>query len=349
MKGRTFVDTAVVHACAGKGGNGCISFRREKFVPKGGPDGGDGGRGGNVLLRADKDVDSLIALHYSPHQRAGHGGHGKGKKLHGRNGGDLVVKIPCGTEVWDAASGTLLADVVEHGQELLVARGGKGGLGNCHWTSPTHRAPTEHTDGDRGEEVELRLELKLVADAGLVGFPNAGKSSLLRGISDAHPRVAAYPFTTLNPIIGTLIFDDYSRMTVADIPGLIEGAHDGVGLGHAFLRHIERSRLLVYVIDMAGVDQRAPHEDYVKLRQELELHKPGLAERPALVVANKMDLPEARDRLNVFVRETGVRPVEVSAATGCGLDELKTGLEALRNEAAPDHPGSRQPSGPAEG
>jgi len=330
VKARTFVDTAVVYACAGDGGNGCVSFRREKFVAKGGPDGGDGGRGGHVILRADKDRDSLIQLFYAPHQRAQNAGHGKGKKLHGRNGKDLVVEIPCGTEVWDQDSGIMLADVVQHGEELTVTRGGKGGQGNCHWTTSTHQAPTEHTAGEQGERVALRLELKLVADVGLVGFPNAGKSSLLTGISDAHPKIGAYPFTTLNPIIGTLVFEDYTRLTVADIPGLIEGAHKGAGLGHAFLRHIERSPFLVYVIDMAGVDMRSPHDDYVNLRNELEWHKKKLADRPSLVVANKMDLPAAKENLELFTRETGITPVPVSALARQGLDELRKAVFELR-------------------
>ncbi len=333
MKARTFVDTATLYAKGGNGGNGCVSFRREKYVPRGGPDGGDGGRGGHVILRCNRDENSLIRLYFAPHQRARNGGHGKGKQLHGRNGKDLYVAVPPGTEVWDPETGVLLGDIVEHDQEFLVARGGRGGRGNVHWKSPTHQAPTEHTDGDKTEQLTLRLELKLVADMGLVGFPNAGKSSILTGISDAHPKIGAYPFTTLNPIIGTLIFEDYSRITVADIPGLIEGAHDGVGLGHAFLRHIERAYCLVYVIDMAGVDARKPHEDYHSLRRELEMHRADLVTRPAKVVANKMDLPEAEENLATFKAETGTDPIRVSASTGEGLDALKAAMSALWKEA----------------
>jgi GTP-binding protein len=329
VKHHKFVDAVTIHVRAGDGGNGCVSFRREKFVPKGGPDGGDGGRGGHVTLQGDRDANSLIRLFFTPHQRAGNGGPGRGKRQHGANGKDLAVKVPCGTEVWDPETGTLLGDIVEHGQALVVARGGKGGNGNCHWATATHQAPTEHTDGDPGHECSLRLELKLMADAGLVGFPNAGKSSLLTRLSDAHPRIGAYPFTTLNPVIGSLIFEDYSRLTIADIPGLIEGAHEGVGLGHAFLKHIERATYLVFVIDMAGVDTRDPHADYTNLQRELRLHREDLVTRPSLVVANKMDLPAARENLAIFRQETGTSPIEVSTVTGDGIDALKQALYDL--------------------
>ncbi len=333
MKSRTFVDTVTIYVTAGNGGNGCVGFRREKFVPKGGPDGGDGGRGGHVILRADRDVDSLIRLSYAPHQRARHGGHGRGKRCHGRNGEDLIAKVPCGTEVHDAETGELLHDLIAHGDEVSAATGGKGGNGNCHWATSTHQAPMEHTDGEEGQVATLRLELKIVADVGLVGFPNAGKSSLLTALSDAHPKIGAYPFTTLNPIIGTLIFDDYTRMTMADIPGLIEGAHEGVGLGHAFLRHIERASYLVFVVDMAGVDGRRPHEDYLHLREELELHRADLLERPCLVVANKMDAAEAQDHLVTFRKKTRTQPLLVSALDGTGLPELKQAVRELRGRA----------------
>ena len=333
MKANTFVDTATLYAKGGNGGNGCVSFRREKYVAHGGPDGGDGARGGHVILRCNRDENSLIRVFFAPHQRAKNGGQGKGKQLHGRNGKDLYIPVPPGTEVWDPETDVLLGDIVEHGQELLVARGGRGGRGNVHWKSSTHQAPTEHTDGHKTEQITLRLKLKLVADMGLVGFPNAGKSSLLTGVSDAHPKVAAYPFTTLNPIIGTLIFEDYSRITVADIPGLIDGAHEGIGLGHAFLRHIERASCLVYVVDVAGVDGREPHEDYRSLRRELEMHRADLVERPALVVANKMDLPEFEQNLDTFKAETGTDPIRISATTGQGLDTLRAAMHRLWQQA----------------
>ncbi|MFW5871460.1 MAG: GTPase ObgE [Verrucomicrobiota bacterium] len=331
MKSHKFVDKVKIRVKAGDGGNGCASFRREKFLPKGGPDGGDGGRGGHVILRGDKNENSLIRLHYNPDRRAEKGGHGKGKKLHGRNGSDLVAKIPCGTEVWDKESGEFLGDIVEHGQSILVARGGSGGKGNSRFKTSTNRAPREFTPGEPGEEHNLQLILKLVADVGLVGLPNAGKSSLLARISHAHPKVAPYPFTTLNPVVGTLIFEDYSRITVADVPGIIKGAHQGVGLGHDFLRHIERSRFLIFVIDMSGTDGRNPTEDYRVIREELKRHKPELAQRPSLAVANKMDLSGSEERITSFRKNTGISPIEVSAATGAGIDLLRESIYSMIN------------------
>lgn len=332
MKSRKFVDLVTLHAQGGRGGNGCMSFRREKFVPKGGPDGGDGGRGGHVILRANQDVTSLVGIYFAPHQRGQEGGHGKGKDLHGRNGKDRIVDVPKGTEIHDAGTGLLLHDLREHGEEFIAAQGGKGGLGNVHWKSSTHQAPTEHTAGDPGEQIDLRLELKIVANVGLVGFPNAGKSSLLSVLSDAHPKIGAYPFTTLNPIIGTVVFDDYTRITVADIPGLIEGAHDGVGLGDAFLRHVERAQFLVYVIDMAGMDGRRPWEDYAALRNELGLYRPDMLERSSLVVANKMDLPEASENIDRFRAETGTEPIRISALEKRHIEDVKAALDALTGE-----------------
>ena len=329
MKSRRFVDSAVLYTRAGKGGDGSASFRREKFIANGGPDGGDGGRGGHIILRGDRDTDSLIAIYFAPHRKARSGGSGRGKQLHGKNGGDLVVPVPCGTEVHNSETGELLCDITEHDAEFMAARGGKGGLGNVHWKTSTHQAPREFTPGEPGEEIAYRLELKLSADIGLVGYPNAGKSSLLTCLSDAHPKIGAYPFTTLNPIIGTIIFDDYSRLKLADIPGIIDGAHDGIGLGHAFLRHVERARYLMFVIDMSGVDGRKPYEDYASLRREITLHRKELAERPSLVVANKMDSPEYEENLREFVAETGAEPLQVSALTGDGVDTLKQALFEL--------------------
>jgi GTPase len=334
VKSRKFVDSVIVYAFAGHGGNGCVSFRREKFVPRGGPNGGDGGNGGNVILKADREVDSLLRLYFTPHQRAKSAGDGRGQQQHGHNGEDCVIKVPCGTEVWDTKAHKMLADIVEHGQELLVARGGKGGRGNIHWKTASHQTPREHTDGELGEEVTLRLELKLIADIGLVGFPNAGKSSLLTRISDAHPKIAAYPFTTLNPIIGTMIFEDFARITVADLPGLIEDAHKGVGLGDAFLRHLERAPALVYVIDMAGSDGRQPYDDYAALRKELKLYRKDLISRPSLVVANKMDLAEAKENLKKFRKKTKVKLLLVSAATGDGIKELREAMHKIAAKKA---------------
>ena len=343
MKAHKFVDSVSVQVRAGKGGNGCCSFRREACVEKGGPDGGDGGRGGHVIFRGDHDEDSLQRLYFAPLLFAEDGFAGRGQQMHGRNGRDLLVKVPCGTTVHDPVSGARLADIVDHDQQVVVARGGTGGKGNVHWKTSTHQTPHEYTAGTPGEEFRLQLELKLLADVGLVGFPNAGKSSLLRRISDAHPRVAAYPFTTLNPIVGAVCFPDYSQIRVADVPGLIEGAHDGVGLGHEFLRHIERSRLLLFVIDMAGVDGREPWADYRALRRELKLHNAALAEQPSLVVANKMDLPEAAAKLKTFRRKVRVAVLPVSTVDGRGLDALKRRLqEALH----PVPRGAFQPAPP---
>ncbi|MDD4872785.1 MAG: GTPase ObgE [Kiritimatiellae bacterium] len=326
MKQRTFIDSVKVFVKAGNGGNGSYSFRREKFIPYGGPDGGDGGNGGNVILKGDREEDSLIRLYYNPHQKAGHAGKGLGQQMHGRNGKELIIKVPCGTQIWNMDTEIMIGEVLEHGQELLVARGGKGGLGNIHFKSSTHRAPTEHTEGEPGEELTLRLELKLIADIGLVGFPNAGKSSILTGISDAHPKIASYPFTTLNPIIGTLIYEDYSRIKIADIPGLIKGAHEGTGLGQDFLRHIERAPCLIYVLDMAGVDGRNPVDDYKTLRKELNFYRKDLTSRPFLIAANKMDIPEATGNLKMFRKKTGTKPIPISAYTGEGLDELREAM-----------------------
>ena len=331
MKAHKFVDSVSVHVRAGKGGDGSCSFRREACVEKGGPDGGDGGRGAHVIFRGDHDEDSLQRLYFSPLLFAENGFPGRGQKMYGRNGKDLHVKVPCGTAVYDRDTGLLVADITAHGQEEIIARGGKGGLGNVHWKTATHQAPIEFTPGEPGEEFHLNLELKLLADVGLVGFPNAGKSSLLGRISDAHPKVAAYPFTTINPIVGTVCYPDFSQLRVADIPGLIEGAHAGIGLGHEFLRHLERSRLLLFVIDMAGVDGREPWADYKALRNELALHSAKLAKHPALVVANKMDLPEAAENLKKFRRRIRVPIIKVSTVDGSGIEDVKTRLwEELR-------------------
>lgn len=313
MKTRTFVDRVEVDAIAGKGGDGSASFRREACVPEGGPDGGDGGRGGHVFFQGSRNVNSLIALYFAPHLAAEHGAPGRGQRMYGRCGRDLVVQVPCGTEIYDAQTDVLLADIVADGQKVLLARGGEGGLGNVHFKTSTHQAPTEHTLGGAGESFRLRLELKTIADAGLLGFPNAGKSSLLSAVSDARPKIASYPFTTLNPIVGTIHYPDFSQLRVADVPGIIEGAAAGVGLGLDFLRHIARSRVLVYVIDMAGTDNREPWRDYLVLRHEVEEHNPDLLERPFLVLANKMDEDAAVLNFPRFVQETGVTPIQMSA------------------------------------
>ena len=329
-KTAVFKDKVKLYVFAGHGGDGCSSFRREKFVPKGGPDGGDGGHGGHVFIQADKDTDSLLPLYFRPHQKAEHGVRGKGKKMHGKRGADLIVKVPCGTEVYAFDSEKFLGEVIEDGENLRIAKGGKGGLGNVHFMTSSYQAPREFTPGGKGEEKTLRLIMKLVANAALVGFPNAGKSTLLSRISHAHPKIASYPFTTLNPIIGTVKFEeDYSSIRVADIPGLIEGAHTGIGLGHEFLRHIERTQLLIFVIDLAGTDGRDPADDYIKLREELQAYRPDLNQRPFVVVANKMDALESEDQYDDFVQKTGTTPFKMSAQHGEGLVEFEEELLKL--------------------
>ncbi len=335
MKSRKFIDRVTVQIRSGKGGDGSKSFRREKYIDRGGPDGGDGGRGGHVGFIGDTNTDSLQPLFFENLIYAADGENGAKQGMHGADGKDLIRRVPCGTQVFDNATGARLADIVEHGQTFIAARGGNGGLGNVHFKTSTNQAPEKITLGKPGEEFELRLELKSIADAGLVGFPSAGKSSLLAAISDAHPKIAAYPFTTLNPIIGADTFAEFSQIQIADIPGIIQGAHDGTGLGIDFLRHIARAQLLIFVIDMAGVDAREPWTDFRTLRAELKAYNPDLLDLPAIVVANKMDLPESKANLSAFKRKIrGVKPIPVSTINKDGLDALKTALfELLKPQA----------------
>jgi len=348
-----FVDRIKVFAQAGSGGRGSVSFRREKFVPKGGPDGGDGGRGGNVVLRVERHVDNLANLFYEPIIKAKDGGHGKGKKMAGRAGANKIVKVPVGTIVWHAdkekrstpnsqlptpnsdqsAIGSaqsamdLIIDLVRDGEEFVLCRGGAGGKGNVHFKSSRNRAPRQYTDGEEGEQGYFLLELRTIADAGLVGYPNAGKSTLLRKLSAARPKVAAYPFTTLHPVVGVMELPGYRHATIADIPGLIEGAHRGVGLGHEFLRHITRCPVLIFVIDVAGSEGRSPVEDLQNLRKEIDLYDPMLSSRPWLIVANKMDLPNANENLDTLREKfPKISIVPISAANGEGIDTLKKAL-----------------------
>lgn len=285
-----FVDRVKIHVEAGHGGSGSASFRREKYVPLGGPDGGDGGNGGSIVIQAVTGEQSLVALRYQPHWKAQDGGNGRSQKMHGVNGADRVIKVPVGTLVFDAESGDLLYDLNQADAVYVAAKGGKGGLGNTHFVSSVNRAPKKFQPGTEGEVKDLELELKTVADVGLVGYPNAGKSTLLRALSAARPKTAPYPFTTLHPSVGIVEMEDYYRFSVADIPGLIDGASENIGLGHAFLRHIERCRLFCFVLDMAGVDGRDPLADLASLRDELKKYEPGLEKRPFVLVANKMDL-----------------------------------------------------------
>ena len=352
MKTRTFVDQVDVIVRSGKGGDGAATFRREALVQFGGPDGGDGGRGGDVVLRASTHVDSFISLYFDPHLFAEDGVPGSGRKCFGRRGKDLVVDVPPGTLVTDAETGLLVADIIEPGQRVIVAKGGAGGFGNVHFKSSVNQAPTEHTPGGPAEERRLHLELKTIADVGLLGFPNAGKSSLLSVVSAATPKIASYPFTTLNPIVGTMVYPDFAKIRLADVPGIIEGASKGVGLGLAFLKHLERSRVLVYVIDMAGTDARAPWDDYWTLAREIAEYNTELPKRPSIVVANKMDKAAARKNLRRFVRETGVMPVALCCEAGqkelrdyadlkdwegpLGLDAFRLRLREVVQPKAPD-------------
>jgi GTP-binding protein len=344
-----FVDHIKIHAKAGDGGRGAATFRREKFVPKGGPDGGDGGRGGDIIMKADPNVDSLAGFFYEPIVKAKNGEPGRGKQCYGKAAKNVLLAVPVGTLIYRLPEGLLpppreeddfekrpkpqintndlelVADLAHDSEELVLCKGGEGGKGNIHFKSSRNRAPRQYTEGGPGEEGTFFLELRKIADAGLVGYPNAGKSTLLGKISSAHPKVAPYPFTTLHPIVGVVDFPGFERATVADIPGLIEGAHRNVGLGHDFLRHIVRCKLLLHVIDMAGSEGRSPIDDLAKLRVELKLYDPALAARPWLVVANKMDLPDAEENLRAFKRRfRKVKIVPISAGKDIGLEELKS-------------------------
>ncbi|HEU5298249.1 MAG TPA: GTPase ObgE, partial [bacterium] len=315
-----FIDRAVIYVKAGDGGNGVVSFRREKFVPKGGPDGGDGGHGGDVILVADEGLSTLLDFQHRRHFRAQAGSHGQGAKKHGRRGGPLIVPVPVGTVVRDAETRELLGDLVQHGQRLVAARGGRGGRGNARFATPTHRVPRTAEPGGAGDERTVELELKLIADAGLVGFPNAGKSTLLSRVSAARPKIADYPFTTTEPYLGVVALPDGRSFVLADIPGLIEGAHHGAGLGHTFLRHISRTSVLIHLVDLAAPD-RDPLADFEAVASELRLYDPALAARPMLVALNKIDQPDARLRLAdtaAALERRGYRTFAISGATGEG-------------------------------
>jgi GTP-binding protein len=318
-----FVDQATITVKAGDGGAGCVSFRREKFVPKGGPDGGDGGRGGSVVLKADEGLSTLLDFRYRRVFRAQRGGHGEGGNRTGRSAPDLVIPVPVGTVVKDAATGEVLADLTEHGQVAVVARGGRGGRGNARFATPTRRAPRHAEPGEPGEERTLVLELRLLADAGLVGKPNAGKSTLLARMSAARPKIADYPFTTLHPNLGVVSLGVGQSFVLADLPGLVEGAHRGAGLGHRFLRHASRTRVLAYVLDAALSPD--PLEDLQTLRAELSAYDPSLVERAQVVVLNKVDLPDGRRRAEALrepLRALGYHVFLTSGVTGEGVRAL---------------------------
>lgn len=320
-----FIDRAKISVKAGDGGNGMSSFRREKYVPKGGPNGGDGGRGGDVVLVVDENLNTLIDFRYKRKFKADSGDKGQTCNMHGRQAEILYVKVPPGTLVKDEETGQVLGDLTEAGQQLVVAKGGRGGRGNARFVTSVHRAPTFAENGEPGEERTLQLELKVLADVGLVGYPSVGKSSLLATVSAAKPEIAAYHFTTITPVLGVVSLREGQSFVLADIPGLIEGAHEGKGLGHDFLRHIERTKVIIHVLDVSGMEGRDPIEDYHKINDELKLYNPRLAARPQIVAANKMDLPEAQQnyaKVAEYMAKEGREIYPVSAATGDGLPQL---------------------------
>lgn len=320
-----FIDYVKVHLRAGDGGPGCVSFRREKYVPKGGPDGGDGGRGGHVIFRASERLNTLLDLKYHRIYKARNGRGGKGKKMHGSDGEDLIIPVPVGSVIKDAASGRVIADLDKESAECLAVKGGKGGLGNAHFATPTRQAPRYAQGGLPGEEADFVVELKLLADVGLIGLPNAGKSTLISVISAARPKIAEYPFTTLIPNLGVVKTRDYRSFVVADIPGLIEGAHRGAGIGHLFLRHVERTRILVHLVDISEALEEDPVENLNAVNRELGLYSPELLDKPQAVAGTKTDIKgsgERLDRLRKYCETNGIDFFPVSAVTGEGIEEL---------------------------
>ena len=336
-----FIDEVRILVKAGDGGNGCLAFRREKFVPRGGPSGGDGGRGGDVVMVASEHANTLLQFRFNPEHKAERGQHGMGSQRTGAEGKSVTLKVPIGTVVYDEATGEKLYDFTEPGQQFTVAHAGRGGRGNQHFATSTHQAPTEHEPGKPGEEKRLRLELKLLADVGLVGFPNAGKSTLISRISAARPKIADYPFTTLEPNLGVVQLPNFRSFVVADIPGLIAGAHLGHGLGIQFLRHIERTRVLVHLVDVSGDTGRDPVQDFAVIMQELASFSEDHAAKPLLVVATKMDVaqdPEPVERLRTLASERGLAFFEISSITGQGIDQLKFAM--ADRVLPPENPGT---------
>lgn len=319
-----FVDQVKVYVKGGDGGNGMVAFRREKYVPMGGPAGGDGGKGADVVFVVDEGLRTLMDFRYQRHFKATRGEHGMSKNQHGKNAADMVVKVPPGTVVMDEATKEVIADLTKHGQTAIIAKGGRGGRGNTRFATPANPAPELSEHGEPGQERDVVLELKLLADVGLVGFPSVGKSTLLSVVSSAKPKIADYHFTTIVPNLGVVETDDGRSFVMADLPGLIEGAHEGVGLGHQFLRHIERTRVIVHIIDMASIEERDPYEDYVTINNELKAYNLRLAERPQIVVANKMDMPNGEENLDAFKKKipADVPVFPISAITRQGVREL---------------------------
>jgi len=343
-----FVDEARVWVKAGAGGDGCVAFRREKYVPRGGPSGGDGGDGGDIILEANSHDNTLLRFRYNPEFKADRGGHGEGSNCHGASAEDLILPVPLGTVVFDEESGEQLADLTTAGQQFIVARGGHGGRGNARFTKPWHQAPREHEEGHPGEERRLRLELKLLADVGLVGFPNAGKSTLISRISAARPKIADYPFTTLEPHLGVVSADlqkshhpmheQMRTFVVADLPGLIEGAHEGAGLGHRFLKHVERTRIIAHLIDTSDATDQDPLQAFAVIVNELREFSAGLAEKPMIVVATKLDATTGKDRLDAlrkFCKKKKLEFFAVSSASGEGIPELVRALADTLDRIGP--------------
>jgi len=343
-----FIDEVKIHVKSGDGGRGCLSFRREKFIPDGGPDGGDGGRGGDIVLRVDEGLGTLLDLRYKREYKAQRGGHGMGKNRHGKNGEDLEIRVPPGVLVYDAETGELLADLKSGDQDLVVVRGGMGGRGNARFATSTNRAPRHVQPGIEGEERWLRLELKLLADVGLLGLPNAGKSTLISAVSAARPKIADYPFTTLVPNLGVVRCGGFKTFVMADIPGLIEGASEGHGLGTRFLRHVERTDLFLHLVDLSDLQEGDPMERFALINRELARHNAELMRKPQLVVLTKIDIPEVRDRLDAVraaFAADGIPTLAISAVTGEGLKELVAEVaSALSELRAPT-----QGAGKAEG
>lgn len=331
-----FVDDKIVFLKAGNGGHGCMSFKRGKYRPKEGPDGGDGGKGGHIILECDINLTDLSPFRFQPHRKAGNGQPGQGSRKSGKNGNDCIIKMPSGTIVFDEETGLQVTELTKHGQSVTLITGGKGGLGNTHFKSSTNQAPRKTTDGVIVEEKSFKLVLKVISDIGLVGFPNAGKSSLTRLLTRAQPKTAPYPFTTKVPNIGVIDYpDEYARLFLADIPGLIKGAHQNKGLGHRFLRHIERCRLLLIVLDMAGKDDRNPLNDYQNLLEELKRYNPTLLKKKTLLAANKMDLPEAQENLNRLQKKFNLFIQPISCQNESGIKELKLNLLKTFQSATP--------------
>lgn len=320
-----FIDEVTLFAASGHGGAGCVSFRREKFIEFGGPNGGDGGRGGDVIFEATSCLSTLLELRHRPHQKAEKGHNGMGKDRHGASGADLLIRVPVGTVIKDAETGDELADLTDDGQRVVLLKGGRGGQGNARFATATNKAPKFAQPGEEGEERKLRLELKLMADVGLLGLPNAGKSSLISRVSAARPKIADYPFTTMAPSLGVVEYKNYRSFVMADIPGIIEGAHGGAGLGHRFLKHLERSGILLHLVDISWMPERDPLAEYEAVKRELALFSPELAAKEQVVVITKTDLPQTRQELPAITswfEERSIKVFPISSATGDGIPEL---------------------------